>query len=234
MNSAACLRLGTILLAALPLAAQIDTEPIWNGSEFISSFGNPNTATYGQTVTVPLGSPGTLTRFSFQIAGCTAAVTARAHIYAFNGSTATGSSLFSSAPFVIPSSNTTTFNRITVNTGNLTLPGGLYVFFFSISQDPGAGGACRYGSVTNTAYSGGQFVFLNNGTDTAQWTSSSWSTIASDLAMQSDLNIGAVTRVNVFSVPTLSEWAMIFLGCAFAFLAWRRLSSSQGTPSNPA
>lgn len=232
MNSAACLRLGTILLAALPLAAQIDTEPSWNGTQFISSFGNPNTATYGQTVTVPLGSPGTLTRFSFQIGNCSAAVTARAHIYAFNGSTATGSSLFSSAPFVIPSGSA--FNRITVNTGNLTLPGGLYVFFFSISQDPGAGGSCRYGSVTNTAYSGGQFVFQNNGTDTSQWTSTTWSTIASDLAMQSDLNIGAVSRVNVFSVPTLSEWAMIFLGCAFAFLAWRRLSSSQGTPSNPA
>ena len=45
--------LSGIALGALatPAFADIDTLPQWDGSSFISSFGLPNTATYGQTFT---------------------------------------------------------------------------------------------------------------------------------------------------------------------------------------
>jgi hypothetical protein len=42
----------------------IDTTPYWNGTSFISVFGYPNTATYGQVVTVP-STNDTVLRFLF-------------------------------------------------------------------------------------------------------------------------------------------------------------------------
>lgn len=44
----------------------ITTLPDWNGSLSVSSFGYPNTATYGQTITAPLVDT-VLTSFSFEM-----------------------------------------------------------------------------------------------------------------------------------------------------------------------
>src|SRR5208283_6178625 len=45
-----------VALFALPAGAQqIQTDPGWNGSNTISSFGYPNTATYGEAITTPAG-----------------------------------------------------------------------------------------------------------------------------------------------------------------------------------
>ena len=46
-----------VALVALPAGAQvIQTDPGWNGSNTISSFGYPNTATYGEAITTPGGA----------------------------------------------------------------------------------------------------------------------------------------------------------------------------------
>ncbi len=46
-----------VALVALPAGAQqINTYPGWNGSDTISSFGYPNTATYGEAITTPAGA----------------------------------------------------------------------------------------------------------------------------------------------------------------------------------
>ena len=46
-----------VALAALPAGAQqINTYPGWNGTDTISSFGYPNTATYGEAITTPAGA----------------------------------------------------------------------------------------------------------------------------------------------------------------------------------
>ncbi len=46
-----------VALVALPAGAQqIQTDPSWNGSNTISSFGYPNTATYGEAITTPAGA----------------------------------------------------------------------------------------------------------------------------------------------------------------------------------
>ena len=43
-----------LALVALPAGAQlIQTDPSWNGSNTISSFGYPNTSTYGEAITTP-------------------------------------------------------------------------------------------------------------------------------------------------------------------------------------
>ncbi len=45
-----------VALAALPASAQvINTDPNWNGTDTISSFGYPNTSTYGEAITMPAG-----------------------------------------------------------------------------------------------------------------------------------------------------------------------------------
>jgi len=64
-----------------------------------------------------------------------------------------------------------------------------YVLFASTSKDPAQPNAAgKWGAVvTNTVYSGGQFVYLNNGADPALWTSRSWSAIIYDLAFRATL-----------------------------------------------
>jgi hypothetical protein len=179
----ALLPFALLMLAAAPSPAQgINTIPLWNGTDFISSFGVPNTATYGQTITV--SSNATINSFAFEIGYCGADVTMRGEVYAWDGAKATGSALFESAPYTLP--NSASFQLVSFNTGSLSLPAGRYILFASTSRDQtGApSSACRWGSLGNFAYLGGQFQFLNNGPDPAPWTSTNWQTIASDLAMQ--------------------------------------------------
>jgi hypothetical protein len=48
-------------------AQNIDTLSQWNGTTFISSWGVPNTATYGQTFT-PTNNQTRLSGFTFELA----------------------------------------------------------------------------------------------------------------------------------------------------------------------
>ena len=190
-----------VVFAASAQAQAINTIPSWNGTTFISSFGVVNTATYGQTVTVAAGA-SPLNSFAVEIGNCGANVTLRASVYAWNGTNATGSSLFESPATTI--TNSSAFQLVTFNVGGITLAPGTYVLFASTSQDQAGApsSACRWGSVgNNTAYPGGQFVFLNNGPNPAQWTATAWSTIADDLAFQVD---GLVSPVPVPAASTTS------------------------------
>ena len=46
-----------VALVALPAGAgTINTYPTWNGTDTISSFGYPNTSTYGEAITTPVGA----------------------------------------------------------------------------------------------------------------------------------------------------------------------------------
>jgi hypothetical protein len=209
--------LALLLLAGAAAFGQgINTQSSWNGTSFISSFGVTDTATYGQTIT--LASASTLNGFSFNVGYCGANVTFRPHVYAWNGTRATGSSLFDGAAVTLSAASTTnTFVPVSINTGNLSLAAGQYVLFFSTSQDQTGAPAssCRFGALTNdTTYTGGQFVYENNTTDTAQWTGTAWSVINEDLAMVVTIN---GSSSSVVGTPTLSEWGMIALAGLLAF-----------------
>jgi hypothetical protein len=122
-----------LLLAASALAQPSpNTIPAWNGVTTIQPFGVPDTATYGQTVTVSAGM-GPLKGFAFEIGSCSVNVTFRGHVYAWDGSKATGSSLFDNPVVSAPAGPG--FQLVTFNTGNLTLAPGTYVLFASASQD---------------------------------------------------------------------------------------------------
>jgi hypothetical protein len=187
LGGAAFLALGT------PANAQnIDTMSQWNGITSISSWGVPNTATYGQTF-VPTSGQTHLSGFTFQLSqtGGTAPQY-QAFVYAFDPTTQriTGSALFRSGIFTAPSG--APFQTVSIGTGSVVLsPGQQYVLFLTTSTITGqANGTYKWGTVTNTAIPTGQFVFQNNGTNFAQLSSANWSTIGSDLAMQAFLSAG--------------------------------------------
>ena len=197
--------IGMQLGTPLPVSAEasvtapsIDTTPSWNGALYVASFGLPNTATYGQTITMT--ETATLTRFSFYMKVIPTAVF-RGLVYAWDGTKATGDALFESAAMSTTQGNN--FEEVVFNIpcGIVLNAGQQYVLFASVSKDPsqpetaGSWGA----TVDNTPYSGGQFVFINNGTDPSQWTSMTWSTIGVDLAFRA-------TIVRPSSIDTTLSW----------------------------
>lgn len=204
-----------IATAALALTAGtsmaytlIDTNPSWNGTTFISSFGNPNTATYGQTVTVPAGE-GFLASFSFQINDQGNVLPFQAAVYAWDAvnSRATGPALYLSAPVSTTGANA--YVRFTFAPNVAVTPGQQYVLMATTSYNQPANGAMRWGALTSdTTYTGGQFVFINNGTNTAAWTTQTWSNIAEDLAFT------AVFGTPI--VPALDQWALLLLAALVA------------------
>ncbi|MFB6448920.1 autotransporter outer membrane beta-barrel domain-containing protein [Bradyrhizobium tunisiense] len=198
--------LGSAALLALGTSAQaqnIDTMSQWDGTQFISSWGVPNTATYGQTFT-PTGAQSRLSGFTFQLYQTSGtAPQYQAFVYAFDPGTQriTGSALFSSGIFTAPSG--ASFQTVSINTGSVVLsPGQQYVLFLTTSTVTGqANGSYRWGSVANTAIPNGQFVFQNNGTNFAQLSSAGWSNIGQDLAMQAFLSAGN-TGENILQAQT--------------------------------
>jgi len=167
-------------------APSIDTTPSWDRISFISSFGLPNSATYGQTITITTAA--TLTQFSFFIKTSTSAIF-RGYVFGWDGSKAAGGPLFASAP--MSTTQASNFEEVVfhIPTGVPLSAGQQYVLFASASSDPGQPNTSgMWGSLpNNTVYSGGQFVYLNNGTDPGLWTSTAWSTISKDLAFRAEL-----------------------------------------------
>jgi hypothetical protein len=174
---------GSCVADAAHACGPIDTIPSWDGSTHVLTFGVPNTATYGQTVT--LSGAANVTGFAFEVL-CSAAVTLRGHVYAWDGegTKATGPSLFDSAAVTLESGEA--FDLVSISTGNLSLSPGSYVFFVSTSEDQGGGAAgCQFGSGADV-HPGGLFCYQNSGADTAKWTGSIWSCMGTDLAFRVD------------------------------------------------
>ncbi len=95
----------------------IDTTPAWNGSSGISSFGNPNTATYGETITAPTNGDTQLENFTFFING-PSQQSFKGYVYAWNGSEATGPALYTSPTMSLAGGNA--YEATTFNTGAWT------------------------------------------------------------------------------------------------------------------
>lgn len=207
-----------MMLSSLSAQAQtnIDTTTSWDGTSFVSAFGVPNTATYGQTIRVTSASQ--LNDFNFRLKGCGATVTLRGHVFAWDGTKATGTSLYSSPAQALPSS--ASFQTVTFSP-SVSLPSGDYVLFISTSEDqtgaPNSG--CQLGFLNNdTAYADGSFVYINNGANASQWTTSGWSIWSADTAFVVNFTSAAPA-----AIPTLSEWAMIFMASLMAMFGIRRM-----------
>ncbi|MCY7324247.1 MAG: PTPA-CTERM sorting domain-containing protein, partial [Phormidesmis sp. CAN_BIN36] len=155
-------------------AASIDTASSWDGTNQVIPFGETNTATYGQTFTV--GTDSILQKFSFWLGGYQSGsdgVDFAAYVMKWDGAKAVGSVLYESSQRL--KSPTATFEEFSFNTGGISLTSGQqYVAFLSASKFfDGIEGLIGMG-FTGDAYSGGNFVYYNNGSNFAALNSSIW------------------------------------------------------------
>ena len=174
--------LGTFTLATASARATtlIDTTP---GTTIIGNFGEPNSATYGQTITAP-AVDHVLTDFTFYMddyltLASPEFVNFEAYVYGWDTVNfhTTGPALFASAP--LSSTNNGGLNgleAITINTGAVSLtPGGNYVLFFTASNLFNSTAGQSFFSIRDTnPYAGGHFVFSNNGNNFGQLGSTTW------------------------------------------------------------
>jgi hypothetical protein len=220
---------GSLIAAVLlftPLIAKastIGTISSWNGSDNMYYFGYNNiNSTYGQTILAP-ATDTQLDSFSFEVK-LPSTANFKGYVYAWDTDKMIGSSLFESA--VVHTSQDQAFEKITFNTGGINLsPGASYVLFCNINglSESGylSGSGYGYFGVTGDLYSGGNFVFANNGNDfnllfQPSTINGSWnSTVLSydDLAFDATFSSGGTS-------PTVPEPAtMLLLGLGLVGVA---------------
>ena len=212
----------SFVASSVEAATIITTIPSWDGSSLVQSFGYPNTATYGQTVTVP-SIDNVLTGFSFEMNLPGTAddfpsnTRLKGYVYAWDGDSATGAQLFAS-PLVDKSING--FQLVTFDTGGIALtPGATYVLFASTSGLQGSGFG-SWGQPQGDVYSGGEFAFLNSGTDPSMWTTSAWTT--GHLGKAADVAFEATFASRSSSVPEPTSLALVGVAMAGVVALRRR------------
>jgi len=212
----------TLVALASPADAAlvVDNTALQNSS--ISSFGEPNTATYGQTFTV--GADNRLDSFTFFVNDRQDSdfVDFRAYVYAWDGSKASGSALFQSGNLSTTNNGGANgFEAINIFTGGTQLQSGQqYVAFFSASGlFDGQNGTSSWASVTGaSSVAGGGFVYLNNGNNLAMLTTQAWSQNfqcgGCDLSYRMSFNSS--------DVPEPTSLALVGLGLAGVWLRKRK------------
>lgn len=156
----------SLLVNTSPAKAQttIDTTPFWDRTTVINWFGEPNTATYGQTFTVP-ETDNVLNSFTFLLRQDDSAPSPfQFFVMAWDSANrrANGPVLFASAP--LTTSDRGVMKSYTVLTGSLRLISGMqYVAFINCSNlFDGEEDNTAMAGLPRDAYPGGAFVFLNN------------------------------------------------------------------------
>ena len=143
--------LATTALATPVAAATITTLADENNAVFF--WGQPDTTWYGQTVS--FGSDVSLDSFTFRIDDNGTSISYNALVYAWDGDSATGASLFSSSDATTGIDGMTSYST---TTGSLGLTAGDYVLFFEATSN----GNANWGSVTGPdTYTDGDFVYQN-------------------------------------------------------------------------
>jgi len=197
--------------AATPALAQdVDTTATFGGE--IGSFGTPNTATYGQTFTV--GADNALNSFTMYLdSGWGGTLDFQAYVYAWNGSRAVGNALYTSATQHFDNAGHAAFD---FSTGGLNLASGQqYVAFLTTTGVANSGSASAlmpYAGYGNDVYSGGDFVFFNNGNDFASLTGQDWDFAGGwgDAHFKADFTAG------ISAVPEPAAWGMLIGGFGLA------------------
>ena len=180
--------LGLLLSFALAPAAYaetISTLDQWDGTidSSVSPFGTPDTATYGQTITT--GSVAqVLQSFSFNLTPLDAAFTVEVGTWTGTG---VGEILYRSEPVTFTAENE--FTAVTGTPGLTLNANSEYVLYFTTSGiQENEISTNAWGFTADAAYSGGTFVYLNNGNDRSQLTNAAWNTaLGGDLAFTATL-----------------------------------------------
>lgn len=199
-----------LALSMLGYAGHASSEVIDNTvvADAFAPFGAPNTATYGQTLSV--GTDNVLNSFSLFLLGRQGGspLDFRGYVGAWDGQKAT-SILYTSETLTMGTDGLS--REFIFDTGTLSLlTGSKYVLFLSISdlapQEPS--GYTMPG--TGNTYAGGDFVFHNNGTDFASLTRDEWDCTEcfnSDAAFRATLSAG-----NSGQIPEPGSLALLGFG----------------------
>ena len=199
-------------------AAFISTLGSWDGSSTVAPFGETNTATYGQTITV--GATDTfLTDFSFRMRTDAGQISNfEAVVMEWDQATfrAVGPILYNSSAMT-NTGPVNGFNTIAITTNVNLAPSKQYVLFFTASNlFDMVNDRSVFGFINSDVYSGGEFVFRNNGNDPSLLTSTSWENfVAGDLAFTANLESRGIN-------PTPAPAGIVLFGLGFAGMGMLR------------
>src|SRR5262249_16887035 len=138
-----------------------------------AQFGNPNTATYGETFRAPTNGDVNLQDFGFYMGNPYAPgnILLRAYIATWAGTHA-GTLLYTSADYDFPNTGD---DHLPFTAGGLTLShGATYVAFLSVSELYGQSFGTSYVSQGDPTIPGGNFVYYNNGSDFGALFTNNW------------------------------------------------------------
>jgi hypothetical protein len=199
-----------VLAAAMALAGTAAAEVIdttGSARSSVAPFGNPDTATYGQTFTV--GADHYLDSFSLYLSGTGTGTRLMGYVAGWDGTKAT-SILYSSDVRV-----TDLFGGMQefhFDTGSLELTSGLkYVAFLSVSGLANTPWTYNMPLGANS-YAGGDFVYYNNGGNFAALTQNGWDCREcgwGDVAFKAVLSATAAT-----DLPEPASLALLGFGLA--------------------
>lgn len=214
-----------LAILAGSFTASADSSIIIGGGGSVQPFGEPDTATYGQTFTV--GADNVLTDFSFWLDDEYAdyPVSFAAYVYAWDGAKAAGPELYASS-MVSTTNNggSDGFEQFTFNTGELALTEGeKYIAFLSASNffafsDNGL----AYMEASGTdSYAGGDFAYYNNGSTFAALTLGAWEYVGSDLYGDARFEANFTGGIGG-AIPEPATWLMMIMGFGMTGLFVRR------------
>lgn len=171
-------------------ATKIDTYSTWDGQSRLGSFGNPDTATYGQTFTAPDGTKK-FKKVTWYMAGGNGTMVLRAELYTWDGSKAGKEVAEAKAKTVkFTEGAPDTAIKFKFKKGKIT-PGQQYVVFATISKDYEAtdpGFTTTWPVHSSDVLAGGNTVWLNDSGDESQWTTQPWSGVPTyDMAFKATL-----------------------------------------------
>lgn len=198
-----------ILAAALitpAYASGYQTITTFPSTTVIYQFGVPDSSTYGQTLTVPLGA-NILDNYTFELQyGSGSSVPFQLYIAQWNGVDAVGAPIYTSQVLDAPSAGAETY---TVQTDLSVVSGQQYVVYISTSNEDRSSSGVFYEFGSYAPYTGGGFVYENNGSDTSQWTGGQWSTWpVPESAFTANFSTSNATPAPAAVVPMLTGLAL--------------------------
>ncbi len=184
-----------LALCAVPALATTTYNNSSGDTPYWQPFGNPNTATYGETFTAPTNGDANLQDFGFYMAGpeTSGDILLSGYIGTWTGSNA-GTILFSSPSLDFANTGA---DFLSFTTGGLDLTGGdQYVMFLSVSQYYGESDG-EVQTMAGSTIPGGAFVYYNNSGDFSALTSNSWdaTNLSPDWAVNLDFARGGNSPV---------------------------------------
>jgi len=163
-------------------ATVINTYPQWDGTTSLAAFGHPDTATYGQVITIDSGLDQVRKfKFSQSLFGGSGTMIYRCEVYGWDGTMATDF-VWESEPKSFVPTGTYQPTKCRPKGQAPVVAGQQYVLFLTVSKDyeeTAPGLSTQWGCIYADVYPGGGVVYINDTGDESLWTTVPWSQIPS-------------------------------------------------------